>query len=254
MIRRLISMLSLVGTIVALTWWVSPSRAYVEAPMSLGSVLVQSTNVVLMRVEMVDKEKNLIIYRKVQDLKGKHNTEVIKHNIGRGGLRPNEWKQQMDWAEPGKTAVFFHNGGASETCIGTWWYQAYAGGDWWNHSHGEPFLLRSYCGPPEKLVGIIGAMMAGQEVIIPCMVDGNKEDLHNRRAKIQRLKASLNLQDYNPKRDFVGWGGEDFRRLQGMPGFTHISSVGRVDPEAQAISVVDFDGDGKPDLCVVGAG
>src|SRR5262249_34231917 len=86
------------------------------------------------------------------------------------------------------------------------------------------------------------------------MVDGNKDDLHNRRAKIQRLKASLKIQDYNPKRDFVGWGGEDFRRLNGMPGFTHYSSLSRVDPEAQAISSGDFDGDGKADLCLVGAG
>src|SRR5205823_12105652 len=131
---------------------------------SLGSVLAQSSNVVLMRVEMVDKEKNLIVYRKVQDLKGKHNTEVIKHNIGRGGLRPNEWKPQMDCAEPGKMAVFFHNGGASETCIGTWWYQAYAGGEWWNHSHGEPFLLRSYCGGPEKLANFVTSINDNKEV------------------------------------------------------------------------------------------
>ncbi len=133
-----------------LTWGVGSSLAYVEAPFSLGSVLAQSSNVLLMRVEMVDKEKNLIIYRKVQDIKGKHNGDVIKHNIGRGGLRPNEWKPQMDWAEPGKTAIFFYNGGASETCIGTWWYQAYQGGEWWNHSHGEPYLLRSFCGRPKS--------------------------------------------------------------------------------------------------------
>src|SRR5438105_4130439 len=136
--NRLVAVLSMVAAVGLLSWWASSSRAYVEAPMSLGSVLAQSTNVVLMRVELVDKEKNLIVYRKVQDIKGKHNTDVIKHNIGRGGLRPNEWKPQMDWAEPGKMAVFFHNGGASETCIGNWWYQAYAGGAWWNHSHGKP--------------------------------------------------------------------------------------------------------------------
>jgi hypothetical protein len=85
-------------------------------------------------------------------------------------------------------------------------------------------------------------------------VDGNKDDLALRRAKVQRVKASLKLQDYNPKRDFVGWGGEDFVRLGGMPGFTHYSALTRMGPEAQAVSCVDFDGDGKLDLCLVSAG
>jgi hypothetical protein len=229
--------------------------AYVEAPMSLGAVVAQSTNVVLVRVESVDKQKNLIVYRKVKDIKGKHPTDVIKHNIGRAGLRPDEWKPPMEWAEPGKQAIFFHNGGASETCIGTWWYQAYAGGEWWNQSHGEPYLLRSYCGSPEKLATLVAQMLEGREVVVPCMVDGpNKEDLHQRRAKIQRLKASLKLQDYNPKRDFVGWGGEDFRRIIGMSGFTHLSALPRTDPDSHAVSVIDFDGDGKQDLCLVGGG
>ncbi len=231
-----------------------PAFAYIEVPHSFGMVVGQSTNIVLMRVEAVDKEKNLIIYRKIRDVKGVHPTEVIKHNIGRNGLRPNEWKPTMEWAEPGKVAVFFYNGGGSETCIGNWWYQAYAGGEWWNHSHGEPFLLRSYCGPPEKLPALVTAVMEGKEVVVPCMVDGNKEDLHNRCGKIQRLKVSLKLQDYNQKRDFVGWGGEEFRRLLGMPGFTHITALARTDPDAQSISIVDFDNDGKPDLCMVGGG
>src|SRR5262249_10277353 len=148
----------------------------------------------------------------------------------------------------------FHNGGASETCIGQYWYQAYAGGEWWNQSHGEPYLLRSYCGNIDKLIAAVKEIQAGREVVVPCMVDGDKNALHLGTAKLQRLKASLKLQDYNSKRDFVGWGGEDFRRIQGMPGFTHFSALTRVDPEALAISAVDFDGDGKPDLCLVGAG
>lgn len=250
--RQIIRLTCVIAILTVASWWTLSGHAYVEAPMSLGAIVQQSTNIVLMRVESVDKEKNLILYRKVRDIKGKHPLDSIKHNIGKGGLRPNEWKPQMDWAEPGKTAIFFYQGGASETCIGTWWYQAYGGGEWWNHSHGEPFLLRSFAGNPDKLAGIVDQMLAGQEVAAPCMIDGNKEDLHNRRAKIQRMKVSLKIQDYNPKRDFLGWGGEDFRRVMGMPGFTHISPVGRVDPEAQAISVVDFDGDGKQDLCLVG--
>ena len=97
--------------------------------MSLGAVVAQSTNILLMRVQSVDREKNLIIYRKERDIKGKHPQDIIKHNIGRGGFHPREWQITMEWAEVGKTAVFFHNGGASETCIGNYWYQAYAG-DW----------------------------------------------------------------------------------------------------------------------------
>jgi hypothetical protein len=232
---------------------VPPALAYVEAPLSLGSVISQSTNIVVVQVEKVDKVNNRIIYRKIKDLKGKHPTNEIKHNIGKGGFHPREWQYPMEWAEPGKIAVFFHNGGASETCIGNYWYQAYAGGEWWGMSHGEPFMLRSYAGKVEKLINAVTAIQDNKEVIITAMVDGDKQNLHEKKAKIQRLKASLKLQDYNPKRDFAGWGAEDFRLIEGMAGFTHYSAINRVDPDAQAVSVVDFDGDGKLDLCLVGA-
>jgi hypothetical protein len=221
--------------------------------MSLGAVIAQSSHVVLMKVEKVEKEKNLIIYRKVQDLKGKHPTEVIKHNIGRGGFHPREWQFIMEWAEVGKTAVFFHNGGASETCIHNYWYQAYAGGEWWNMSHAEPYLLRSFAGSADKLAAAVTAMFAGQEVVVPCFVDGDKNTLQLRTAKVQRLKASLKLQDYNPQRDFVGWGGEDFRAIAGMDAFSHYAALSRVDPGASGVSMADFNGDGKPDLCLFGA-
>ena len=227
--------------------------AYVEAPMSLGAVLAQSSNILTMRVEKVDKEKNLIIYRKVQDLKGKHPRRRDQAQHRQGGFHPREWQFIMEWAEPGKMAVFCHNGGASETCIDNYWYQAYAGGEWWNMSHGEPYLLRSFAGKPDKLAAAVTNMLAGQEVVVPCMVDGDKNTLQLRTGKIQRLKASLKLQDYNPKRDFVGWGGEDFRLLAGMPGFTHYSGINRVDPGALGLSTADVDGDGKPDLCLFGA-
>lgn len=229
-------------------------HAYVEAPYPLGKVIFESTNIVVMRVEKVDKEKNLIIFRKVRDLKGTHNTELIKHNIGRGGFNPREWQYTMEWAEVGKTAIFFHNGGASETCIGNYWYQCYNNGEWWGLSHGEPFLLRSFCGNVDKLAAAVTDIVQNKEVVVPCMVDGNKDDLHLRRARIQRLKASLKIQDYNPKRDFVGWGGEDFRRLAGMPGFTHYSALTRVDPDAQSISCIGLNNDGKLDLCLAGGG
>src|SRR5688572_20861051 len=231
-----------------------PARAYVEVAHSFGQVVALSSNIMLVRVESVDKEKNLIIYKKVKDLKGTYNGDTIKHSIGRAGFHPREWQYPMEWAEAGKTAVFFYAGTASEMCIGNYWYQAYQNGEWWGMSHGEPFLLRTFAGKPEKLAQAVLDVHAGKEAIVPCMMDGNKEDLHLRKAKIQRLKVSLKLQNYDQKRDFVSWGDEDFRRISGLPGFTHISGLTRVDPEAQAISTLDFNTDGKMDLCLVGGG
>lgn len=228
-------------------------NAYVEMPYSLGRLVQESTHVMTMQVEKVDKTKNLIIFRKVKDIKGTHPADIVKHNIGKAGFHPRESETIMKWAEPGKIAVFMHNGSASETCIGNYWYQAYPQGEWWGMSHGEPFLNRSFAGKAEKLAMAVASMLTGQEVVVPCMADGDKNAIQLGTAKIQRLKASLKIQDYNPQRDFQGWGGnEDFRVLLGMPGFSHLCELPRVDPGASSIVPGDFDGDGKVDLCLVG--
>jgi hypothetical protein len=191
--------------------------AYIEVPYSLGKICSDATNVLVVRVEKVDRTKNLIIYRKVRDLKGKHATEQIKHNIGKNGFFPREWQNVMADVEVGKVAVIFHNGGASETCLGRYWYQAYAGGEWWSMSHGEPFLLRSYYGDANRLAAAVAEILAGREVIVPAMTDGNQEALHLRTARVQRVRASLRLADYNPRRDFVGWADELVANRSGLP-------------------------------------
>ena len=58
------------------------AQAYVEIPYTLGRLVTESTHVMLVQVDKVDKTKNLIIYRKIKDIKGTHPTDVIKHNIG----------------------------------------------------------------------------------------------------------------------------------------------------------------------------
>ena len=70
------------------------------------------------------------------------------------------------------------------------WYQAYPQGEWWGMSHGEPFLLRSYAGKVEKLPGVVAEVVAGKEVVVPCMLDGDKEALHKKTAKVQRMNRS----------------------------------------------------------------
>ncbi len=229
-----------------------PATAYIEAPYSLGRLVAESTNILVVQVEKVDKENNRVLYKKIRDIKGVHGTDVLVHNIAKAGFHPREWQTVMAWAEPGKLGMFFYNGGASETAIDTYWYQCYGGGRDWGMSHGEPFLLRSYAGKVEKLAMAVEEILANREVIVPAMQDGDKNLLHVRQAKVQRLRASLKLQDYNAARDFIGWGSEDFRRIVGMAGFTHMAHLARVDPEAKGVVSADFDGDGAADLLIYG--
>ena len=178
----------------------------IEKLYTLGGFCKEAPNIVLVEVARVNKEKNLIIYKKVRDLKGKHPAAEIKHNIGKRGYHEREWKSIMAWATVGKCAVFFHNGQGSETCIDDYWYQCFREGDWWGMSHAEPYLLRTYCGSPANLGTAVEQLMQGRDAIITCMADGNKEQLQLRKGKLQRIKAGAKRLDYNLKRDFVAWG------------------------------------------------
>ena len=90
----------------------SQARAYIEVSYTLGRVVNEATNIVLVKVEKVNKERRLIYYTKVADIKGNHPADAIKHIIT-DGFNPREPKFILDWAEPGKTAIFFYCGGLS---------------------------------------------------------------------------------------------------------------------------------------------
>ena len=200
----------------------NPARAYIEAPYSLGQFVNDARNIVVLELTRVNAEKGLLIFKKVADLKGNYPAQEVKHNIGTRGFHEREWKNVMAWAEVGKKAVFFFTDNASETCIHTYWYQCYQEGDWWGMSHAEPFLLRTFYGDPEKLVEIVTRLLKNEEVLVPCLADGDKNQLHQRKGKLQRLKASLKRLNYDAKRDFAAWGGDgdeiaEFKTIELLP-------------------------------------
>jgi hypothetical protein len=232
-----------------------PTPAYIGGPpLSLGLMCSWSTHVAIFRIDAVDRNKGVVLFRKVRDVKGKWPATVVRHSYPAGFAGR---AHVLHWAEVGNTVVMcaLESYKWSHTYIDNEWYAANTA-DWqtWNVSHSEPLLLRMYSGKTDRLADAVTAIVAGKEVVVPCMVDGPLADLQKRQAARQRLRASLKLLDYNPKRDLVGPGGDEFLPLRGMSAFTHLAPLGRCGPDAQAISVVDFDGDGRSDLCLIGAG
>ena len=196
------------------------ASAYVDTPPpTLGSLCVNTTSIVELRIEKVSKEKNVVVYRKVRDLKDKYPAETVKCSLNRrSGSMPQDFtpervQQIMQQLTPGKAAILFSNGHTPDrkfwgchVYTDAGWYSCHWWPDeeqWWHLCKEAPDLLRAYSGPADRLAGAIADIVAGKEVIVPCLVDGKKEKLVQRKVKTHYLRASLKLLDYNPKRDFV---------------------------------------------------
>src|SRR5437016_4629133 len=93
---------------VAVLAWPRPAPAYIDhfGLYTLRFVIEQSTTITVLRVDKVNREKRVIVFAKVADLKGKTPEGEIRHQIT-DGFRPREPHLVMNWAEPGQLAVAF---------------------------------------------------------------------------------------------------------------------------------------------------
>jgi HEAT repeat protein len=180
------------------------ARAYIEDTSSLGRLIKESATICLLEVEKVSKEKRVIVFRKVADLKGKAGGNV-KHHIGEGH-HPREPKQVLDWAEPGKQAICFQQGKTAQVCLGHYWYECVALDEapWWRMTRGVPERTLAYFGSVSRLRGHIASILAGKEVVITAVTHGTpafrgyepvayKDLVRGSAFPVWRLRASLNM-------------------------------------------------------------
>jgi hypothetical protein len=205
------------------------AHGYITAPVpTLGQLCNWSTYVTVVEVEKVSKEKGIVIYKKVKDLKGKYPKERIKHvfdvkntpaHKGSGDVpvRPDEkdWQHAIQWAQPGKTAIVTSKkydpyGDFGHTYIDGCWYATMCPPrdweNWYSIYSDTGCLSRWYCGSPAQLIPALEAVMADKEAIVPVLVKGTREELRQGRGRMEGLKISSKLADCDPKRDLVqGW-------------------------------------------------
>lgn len=246
-----------------LFWMPPPAEAYIDGgPATLGGLCVMSSHIMVVKIESFNEQNRVVVYRKVADLKGKYPRDSIRHVFGAShGAKPEVLKQP----QIGKTAIVFSYwyGGAhaglggpeaagglvrSYTYIDQQMYICYVGNWDGGRCDDQRLIPQKFCGSPARLGAAVAECLAGNEAVIPCFVKDAQE-----RPTIQRLRASVKLLDYNPKRDFVGFGGDDFTRLYGMPGFSYEIPLPNLGAGAQGASVVDLEGTGQAHLSLFGA-
>jgi HEAT repeat protein len=146
-----------------------PAPAYIAALPTLGKVTRDAPHVVVLRVDKVSREKQVVIFSKVADLKGTDAPDVVKHKLT-DGSHPRQAHMILDWAEPGQIAVCFHNEKVSVTCIGAFWYEcAAAEAPWWTMTVGRPELSYAYSGSTARLRDHVTAIVAGRETVVTAL-------------------------------------------------------------------------------------
>jgi HEAT repeat protein len=155
-------MLVLLGT-------TTPAAAYIAAMPTLGKLSTDASHIVVLEVDRVSRDRQVVLFKKVSDLKGHGAPDVAKHRLT-DGFHPRQARTILDWAEPGKIAVCFQTERSSLTCIGGFWYECGATGDsWWTMTAGRPELSYAYSGSTAKLRDHLTAMLEGREVVVTAL-------------------------------------------------------------------------------------
>lgn len=204
-----------VGSLLAVR--VGPAAGYVSVtPPTLGALCNDSVNIYVLRVEKASREKGVILFTCVAQLKGKPDPTAARHVIPAalavGGEKQTTAadvdgpKLILDWATEGKMAVFFtvtrgdddpggDVKGVGHAYIDNFWYTLSYNRDGrcWVAFKSERSLLTRYCGPADKLGDAVARILRGEEIVVPALVSDSKPALPPGRAPVQDVRASLQI-------------------------------------------------------------
>jgi HEAT repeat protein len=193
-------------------------------PLTLGQEVNQASTITVLRVEGVNRDEQVITFRKAADLKGRAPDGEVRHRIDWPGSERDR-QAVLDWARPGKVAVCFQDGDRCRTCLGHFWYLSGAEDPTlWDAACPLEGCPVTYAGPAEKVREHVAAILAGREVVVTAQAledngyyraDGHspvyQDWLHGRKGRVCRVKASLRItsleeSEGEDSRGFVGWG------------------------------------------------
>jgi hypothetical protein len=176
----------LAGAAITMAVAASAAVAYIHfPPMALPKMCKQSTNIRVLEVKKYDKDKGVIVFEAVEDVKGKSQKPMSFRQV----IRPDAEgvKAIFDWAQEKKRAVLFTIEGGNIACgyvfIDGYCYSVDQNrrGDFWMFLRADPQMSTCYFGSTEKLQQITKEILAGKTIDVPTKeVPITKEDRDKR--------------------------------------------------------------------------
>ena len=138
--------------------------------------------IAVLEVVKVDRKENIITFKKVADLKGKHPENELQHSL----LGSADADTLCEWAKPGRQAVFFSFGNRAVTCVGNHWNYNWDFGErkgLWSTASWVDDFRHTYVGSVAKLREAVTEVLAGKEVPRP-MRDIDEVNPHAQRVRV----------------------------------------------------------------------
>lgn len=149
-------------------------HAFIERVYTLQEVLNESTNIVFGKVESVDTQKQRAILKVEENIKGKSDFSKININVavGQVGRKDTSPELLMGKLKVGLPVIVFYSKegtGLAALCYvsGTWFQifgsdQADRSRVWWNFTHIEIHMHRTYTGTTESFQKVVREAVAGK--------------------------------------------------------------------------------------------
>jgi len=151
------------------------AQSFIAREYTLQEVLDACTNIAFGRAESVDREKQRVVVKLEENVKGKSKFSHIKINVAVGDVRGKQTSPDMlmeKFKVELPVIIFYKDKGANFEGLGYvsgTWFQIF-GADkpdknsvWWNFTHLEVYMHRTFSGSTEEFQKVIEASLAGKK-------------------------------------------------------------------------------------------
>ncbi len=156
-------------------WQIDAAHSFITREYTLQEVLDACSNVALGKTESVDTKKQRVIVKLTENLKGKSKLSHVRINVAVGQVKAKQTTPAMlmEKFKVGLPVVIFYEKVGSRLnglgYVSGTWFQIFGVDNpdksrvWWNFSHLEVYMHRTFSGSTEQFQKVVRAALSGKK-------------------------------------------------------------------------------------------